>query len=467
MRSNHFKKVCKPGVLFVLLICNAAFSLSITHGPYLVDQTETAVTIVWFSDAESIGGVEYGTGGNFNLKADDAIRGIMRVGTRHVVRLTGLTAGAEYNYRVTATEITSYSIYFPVSGSTVRSSENTFTTFNTKKEEITFYYLTDTHNSNSAFSESLERADWDKGDFLVSGGDHFTDLSASSTDRIFSGFVDPWTQSAGKSKSFYLARGNHEYRGSMTPHIIDYVPSESGEFYYTFSHGHARFLLFDTGEDKSDSTTNLGGVVAVQPYLDQEYAWFKNYVQSHLSELAEIPFKIGFVHQPRWGYQAGQNGRWDQLANDAGMDLVLAGHTHSFSHWRPSSSKKFHTVVVGQNQLCKVIVTRTKAYVTVVSSSNGSEVTSFTIDSKVPVSNLPHTAFPAFMPADATYKVTGGKLILSRAYNGKRKSIAVYSLNGKLLYRTVSTDRVLSLKKDYRMADGIHIVHIKVLPDTK
>ena len=167
MLPNHFKKVCKLGELIVLLICNAVFSLSITHGPYLVDQKETTVTVLWFTDANSIGSIEYGTGGSFSLTADDATRGIMNVGTRHEARITGLSAGTTYNYRVTATGVTSYAIYFPVLGSTVKSANSELTTFDTDKASFTFYFLTDIHNSGSQFTTLLNLADWDNVDFLV------------------------------------------------------------------------------------------------------------------------------------------------------------------------------------------------------------------------------------------------------------------------------------------------------------
>jgi len=265
MLLNNIKRVYRLGGLVVPLICNAVFSLSISHGPYLVDQTETAVTVLWFTDENSIGSIEYGTGGSFSLTADDATRGIMNVGTRHEARITGLSAGTTYNYRVTATEVSSYMAYFPILGSTVKSANSEFTTFDTDKALFNFYYVTDLHNSGSQFTTLLNLADWDNADFLVNGGDHITDLSASGTATVFSSLVDPWVNSTGKSKPIIFARGNHEYRGSMSPNIFSYVPHSSGEYYFTFSHGPAHFLVFDSGEDKSDSTTNLGGVVAVQP----------------------------------------------------------------------------------------------------------------------------------------------------------------------------------------------------------
>lgn len=467
MLLNNIKRVYLFGGMIIPLICNAVFSLSITHGPYLVDQTETAVTVLWFTDENTIGSIEYGTGGSFSLTADDVTRGIMNVGTRHEARITGLSAGTTYNYRVRATEVSSYVAYFPVLGSTVKSANSEFTTFDTGKAVFSFYFLTDLHNNTAWLNTLLDLADWDDADFCANGGDQITDLSASSTSTVFNSFIDPWVNHAGKTKPLVFVRGNHEYRGSMSEKVFEYLPHSSGEFYYTFSHGPAHFFVFDSGEDKSDSTTNLGGVVAVQPLLDQEYLWFKKYVESNTNMLSRIPFKIVLVHQPDWGYQAGQNARWDTVANEAGVDILIAGHTHSYSHSNPSSSRPYHRLVIGQQQLCKITVSSTQLKVSVV-NSNGGSVDSFIITTSVPITVQPQTTVAAnCKPFKGVFKAKGSRFAFPKEFGKRKKSVAVYTLTGRLVYKAVTTERIIQIAGKDNAADGLYIVRVTVVPETK
>jgi len=405
--------------------------------------------------------VEYGAGGNFSNIVDGMVRGVFSVGKRHEVRITGLSPGQTYNYRSVSTEVTNHAIYFPTVGSTVKSSSNQFTTFNTAKESFTFYFVTDLHNSTSQLNTLLGLINWNITDFCANGGDQITDLSATDDATVLSSFIDPCTAKFAKNKPIVYARGNHEYRGSISPKVFSYMPNESGRFFYTFAHGPAHFLIFDSGEDKSDSTTNLGGVVAVQPYLDMEYAWYQNYVQTNASALSKIPFKIGIIHDPAWGYQTNPT-RWNTVANNAGMNLLLAGHTHSFSHQTPTTARKFHTLVLGQGQLCKVTVSKTVTNV-VTYNSSGSKVDSFAITTQVDIGQQ-HVSTNGLPPKERTFKVQGARFVFPEEFAGKTKSVAVYTLTGRLLQKTISNDKKLVMEKTGEKAKGMYIVKVTILP---
>ena len=56
-----------------------------------------------------------------------------------------------------------------------------------------------------------------------------------------------------------------------------------------------------------------------------------------------------------------------RFANDAKVDLVIAGHNHKFSYTPPgpTTAHKYHLLVVGQDQVARVDATTTELKITV------------------------------------------------------------------------------------------------------
>jgi hypothetical protein len=364
-----------PAAAAVLFLASAAPALQITHGPYLVNQTETGVTVMWYTDVRCRSSVEYGIAGNFSSKVDGVSRGIWNIGTRHEIRLTGLTPGQTYDYRAVSTEVTAWLAYYSTLGSTIRSANSQFTAFNKSKTSCTFYFTTDILSDANRMNTLLSLATWTSADFAVFGGDVLADLTSENT--IFSAFVDPVTTRFAKTKPIVFVRGNQEMNGGVAPKIFSYLPTESKEFYHAFSHGPAHFLVFDCGQDSADATPRYGGLMRSEPYRAQELAWFQDYVQANSAAINAAPFKIALAHQPNWG--VGNAAVWDNLANSAGVKLLIAGHSRTYAHAVPAGGRNFHVCTVGQDQLCRVTVSATQISVTV-QNGGGTQVDAFTID---------------------------------------------------------------------------------------
>ena len=62
-----------------------------------------------------------------------------------------------------------------------------------------------------------------------------------------------------------------------------------------------------------------------------------------------------------------------ETANEAGVDLVIAGHTHRFSHTPPGPDvdHAYHVLVVGQDQVAQVDATPEELKVTVTGLDGG------------------------------------------------------------------------------------------------
>ena len=90
-------------------------TIKITHGPWLCDMTEDAVTVVWKTDVPSTAWVECAedNGQHFYSEEHERIYEA-RFGRRlthetiHSVRLTGLKPGTKYMYRIFSQAVTGW-----------------------------------------------------------------------------------------------------------------------------------------------------------------------------------------------------------------------------------------------------------------------------------------------------------------------------------------------------------------------
>ena len=160
------------------------------------------------------------------------------------------------------------------------------------------------------------------------------------------------------------ARGNHELRGPFARNLFDYVPTPEGTFYYAREIGPIHLMVVDSGEDKPDNTNVYADLNKTIAYRARELAWLRSHLATH-PRVKAAPFRIVAMHQPKWGWLENGNGEWLKLANDANVDLVIAGHNHKFSEEPPNAEHKYHLVVVGQDQAAFVNATRTGLTVTV------------------------------------------------------------------------------------------------------
>lgn len=373
--------------VFAGMGADRAHAIAFEHGPYLTDMTETAVTILWYTDVDSTGTVEYGTGGTYPNSVTEKKRAHVTVGKRHEVRLTGLTPGTTYNYRVKSTEVTSLVGYSISLGSTTTGSGHTFTTFDDSVTDFTFWFLSDTHSNATRMNTSLALID--AGDFVVFGGDIIENPETETP--IFSTFIDPAVNYFATEQPIVYSRGNHELIGSFSRELYPYFRTDGLEWYYAFNHGPAAFVNFDSGLDVSDTSPYTQGLMSSDPYLAEQYAWLDEYkdepaFSNAVMKIAfsHIPF-VALINRPSLNRQ-----QWMDLNNEAGFHLMLSGHVHSYNHYRPGEfGNNFHAFTVGQGNIAKVRVTTTQIQVTVYDNT-GAVVDSFNVD---PAVTIPQTMF--------------------------------------------------------------------------
>lgn len=110
----------------------------------------------------------------------------------------------------------------------------------------------------------------------------------------------------------------------------------------------------------------------------------KDTASATIRAVAAAPFRVVLMHQPDWGWLDGGNMAWTRVANDAKVDLAIAGHYHRFVHFNAGEAgNNFPVLVVGQDQVAKVEATAYALHVTV-TATDGMVVDSFEIKRRTP-----------------------------------------------------------------------------------
>lgn len=362
----------------------------ILQAPYLIDPSDSAITIAWLTDTDCQSKVVYGKKGEgLNQTATRQVNGLVPVDTKHHIRITGLEPGAEYEYKVLSRRVVRLNPYWPDMGKWAESPVYSFTTFNKKKNDIAFSYITDTHENVSDIRTLLKMVDWGKTDFFVQSGDALNWVENEG--QLFKSWLTPIASGLHQAIPFIYTRGNHDLRGPFARTLYDYIPNHTGKFYYATDHGPAHFIILDTGEDKPDSTSVYAGLNNLAEYRKEEFAWFKNHLATS-QNLKEAPFKIILMHDPQWGWlEDGESAKWTALANSAGVNLILSGHYHRFKRFNPGESggNKYPILVLDQKQIAHISVSR--SFITVeVRDAENKRVDAFQVTRNGEVKDLPN-----------------------------------------------------------------------------
>ncbi len=342
----------------------------ITEGPYLVATGETTATVVWFTDTPSQAKVLFGPGGTLARVAEPQVDGLVPVGTRHVVHLEDLSPGTEYTYEAVAIRVVKLKAYWPDKGLDARSGPHRFTTFDRTSPSFSFSVVTDTHEDTERIRRLNQVVDWSSTELLVHLGDAFHWIDTQ--EQLFRAWLRPTLAGLGSGTPLIFVRGNHEMRGPFARRLRDYVPTPEGRFYYARDAGPVHFVILDTGEDKPDSTNVYAELNRTVPYRARELAWFRDHLQS-TPRVAEAPFRVILMHQPDWGWLEDGPGPWEEAADAAGVDLIMAGHRHRFSYTPPGpdTDHGYHLLVLGQDQVARVDATSREMTVTVKDAEGG------------------------------------------------------------------------------------------------
>ena len=320
-------------------------SVRIAHGPYLQQVTDDGFTVVWTTTINAASWVEVAPddGSHFYAaerpKYYDSHIGKRRIGRLHRVRVEGLAPGTTYRYRimqqgVLCDEGNKRVVLGEGYGSDIlKHKPYTATTLDEKKDQTEFWVVNDIHAQDSIFRLLLEGAEKAKPDFVCFNGDMTTSIDAES--ELMDHYLTSSSELFASDTPLYVARGNHENRGTFAMEWMNYFPSSTGRPYFSFRQGPVYFIVLDSGEDKPDSDIRNMDLMRSDDFRAEEAEWLARVVEE--PDFKSAPVRIVFCHMPPapGGWHGGSEVArlFVPILNRAGIDLMLSAHIHRYKFW--------------------------------------------------------------------------------------------------------------------------------------
>lgn len=311
-------------------------------GPWVVGMTDDSFTVVWISTERSIGWVETAPDDGTSFYSEERPRYYEDLLGRHVVsrlhrvRIEGLKPGTAYRYRIYQQGVDdsgAIPVLGRVTASNVYSREPyRVRTFDAAADKCRFTVVNDIHGRDSMLCALTADAAKRGVDFVAFNGDMSSLME--SVGQLQEDYLARSVELFASDTPVVMVRGNHETRGAASAEFMNLFPTPSGLPYYMFRNGPAAFIVLDCGEDKPDSDIEYGGLAAYDAHREREAAWLRETLQSE--EFRSAAVRIVFLHVPP--EQKGWHGSREimrlfvPLLNEAGIDVMLCGHTHRYRY---------------------------------------------------------------------------------------------------------------------------------------
>ncbi len=308
----------RKGLLLSLLLLSVQMSAQVTRQPYLQVVTPNSIVVRWDSDSARVGTVYYGASATSltSAKSDTGAK------IKHEITITGLSPKQKYYYSVTGSSggrLDQYFVTAPATGT---------------RQSTRFWVISDFGQSFSASDDARRLVTIDvwkafnnnslAADLVLSLGDQSeSDWESQLQANYFNQLQDVL-----RITPLFTTVGNHDagdqrvvYKASFTlPANAEAGGLASGtEDYYSFNYANIHIVvLCADGFDISPETE-----------------WLKNDLVANKSD-----WLIALMHHPMHSagdhksdldaFSITEKVNWLPLLEDAGVDLVLAGHNHVY-----------------------------------------------------------------------------------------------------------------------------------------
>jgi hypothetical protein len=310
------KRLSIPMTAALLCLAATAGAQTITRGPFLQQLGTDRIVVVWETDSDTDGRVEYGLTAGLGDTVSDSNR------SHHEVALEGLQPATTYHYKV-------------VSGGT-ESPLGVFSTAPPAPEPFRFVVFGDNRDEDGDHfnHEALMPAILAEApDFVINTGDMVdVGLSGDMWDRFFE-----IERELLRNVPLWPTFGNHEqwdFANLTYLKIFALPPHSSGEErYYEFRHSNCHFIV-----------TNTHDILYGTYYSVAQ----KNFIEAALTAAAADPqvdhiFVVGH-HGP---YSSSNHGGSptvrnfiEGLAQMDRIDYFFAGHDHNYERWEGDTGLK-------------------------------------------------------------------------------------------------------------------------------
>ncbi|MCY1035830.1 metallophosphoesterase [Corallococcus sp. BB11-1] len=282
--------------------------------PYLQSVKQTSAIVAFRTASTCTPTVRYGEGTSLTSTVSAGVSG-----TRHAVKLSGLSAGRTYGYVVSAC------------GSTtgLRTFQTAPTSLATK---VRFTAMGD-FGTGGSFQRKvmavMATPAW-RSELLLALGDN---AYPDGTDAEFQAHLFTPMAPLLREVPMFATPGNHEYVTNQAQPYLDnlYLPANNPagtERYYSFDWGPVHFISLD-------SNCAVGLASADRCTLSAQKAWAEADLAANTR-----PWTVAFFHHPSWssgehGSQLTMRRQFGPLFEKYGVDLVLTGHDHNYERSKP------------------------------------------------------------------------------------------------------------------------------------
>lgn len=271
------------------------------------------------------------------------------------IRITGLSPGTTYHYRVCVCGIAFKNAYAIKRTQTVNTETFSFRTLSTTNSAVTFGVINDTHEVRNTMATLSKRIHEAPLDFTVWNGDMFNDIHAD--DQAAMQLLKFNNQPFASTSPYVYVRGNHDVRGPLARAVPRYSDVPNGQYYYSFRHGPIAFIVLDTGEDKPDDHPVYAGLNDFAAFRTEQAHWLASEVEK--PHIKEAPYRVLLCHIPmRWTDESSKGSwcgdgrsKWHDSLVKARLQLVISGHTHSHTFIPASTEFPYAQLVGGGPQL--------------------------------------------------------------------------------------------------------------------
>ncbi len=144
-----------------------------------------------------------------------------------------------------------------------------------------------------------------------------------------------------------FSRGNSECRGYLATDLIKYIPTVTGEFYYSFTCGEYTFVNIDTAEDDPDdqliewqgsTVKKYGNRVTFDKLRQEQLDWFSSLPQEKIVAISHIPLSKLKSH---FGLD------YEPVLKAKGAVLCISGHDTVYSLKETVDEDSIYTIIAG------------------------------------------------------------------------------------------------------------------------
>ncbi len=326
--------------------------------PYLQNPVGNGITVMWQTNVPVYSWVEYGTD-TINLKKVHTLRDgqVICNNMNHKIRLADLAPGQKYYYRICSREIMLYQAYYKEFGETATSPFYSFTLPSQEQTDFTMLIFNDLHKRQDTYDALLEQVKHIPYDFVVFNGDCIDD--PANEDQALEHLSLYCAKAGASQKPVFFLRGNHEIRNAYSIGLRDLFDYVGDKTYGAFNWGDTRFVMYDCGEDKPDTTYVYYGLNDfTQLRLDQR-VFLKEEIAGNEFKNASKRILIG--HVPIYGNGDGYSPStdlWADILAKAPFNVSISGHLHRY-FYHPKGTVKdnpFPEVIGGAPQPEKALV---------------------------------------------------------------------------------------------------------------